>query len=78
MPYAIDDSLYLFFYIHMNSIPKLKKSSDRRPVTISLDKEVAELYEIGRRNGHDTSELARQIVQKTFLKLADKLKVKED
>ena len=52
----------------------MKKFKEKRNLTIKIDKDIEELYRIGRQNGWDVSEIARQLLTDGFLKLANDLK----
>jgi len=50
----------------MQKVPRLKKRSHRKNVNIMIDREMDELYRLGKDNGHDTPELAREAVHKAL------------
>lgn len=50
-------------------LPKLKKRSDRRPINISIDTEIEELYRKAKAKGYDASEIARRAVTEAFKKI---------
>jgi len=58
----------------MSQIPRLKRQTDRRPITLSIDEEIKKLYETGKQNGWDVSEIARRLLTDGFTKLAQELK----
>jgi uncharacterized protein (UPF0335 family) len=58
----------------MSQIPRLKKQSDRRNVTFSIEADIKDLYELAKRNGHDSPEIARRAIVEVFRKLEPELK----
>lgn len=58
----------------MTSIPKMKRFTEKKNVTISIDKSVEEIYRVGRQNGWDVSEIARDTLTEVFKKLEPQLK----
>ena len=58
----------------MNQLPKLRKASNRRAITIVVDREIDELYRLAKQNGYNPSEILRQAATEKFLSIADQIK----
>lgn len=52
----------------------MKRFTEKKNVTISIDKSVEEIYRVGRQNGWDVSEIARDTLTEVFKKLEPQLK----
>lgn len=55
-------------------VPKTKKAELVEKISVCLDKETKELYEVGKRNGHDTTAFARNVLREAFKKAEATLK----
>lgn len=54
-------------------IPKLKKFAEKAKITLYFDKEIAELYRIGKSNGWDVCQIMREAASDAMRKHQDKI-----
>ncbi len=58
----------------MSTIPKLKRSTEKAKITLYMDKEVEELYRVGKQNGWDVCEIVRQAATRALRDQAETLR----
>jgi hypothetical protein len=57
-----------------NELPKLRRCHEKGKITVYPEKEIEDLYHLGKGNGWDTPQIVRDAVTKALRDLADKLK----
>jgi hypothetical protein len=55
------------------TIPKLKRIEPKGKITVYPSKDIEVLYYIGKGNGHDTTRLVREVVERVLLENAEAL-----
>jgi hypothetical protein len=58
----------------MSDIPKMKRLTEKKNLTLKIDEEIDQIYRVGRQNGWDVSEIARRAVTKELRRLEGELK----
>lgn len=59
-------------------LPKLRRSTDKRKITIYIEKEIEALYRQGKQNGWDVSEIVRNAASEALQKEAEMLMTSAD
>lgn len=58
----------------MRQLPKMKHLQQKKNLTVKINPSTDEIYRVGRQNGWDVSEIARQTLEDKFQELAEELK----
>ena len=59
-------------------LKKLKRAADNKPITIMIDKDVHELYSMGKMNGWDVSDIVRQAAADAIRNVRERLMQKAE
>ena len=68
---------YTFQMAAQRSVPRLARTKDKGKITTYPDKEVEDLYHVGKGNGWDTPRIVREAVTKALLDLSEQLRKPE-